>query len=98
MAKKPSKPKIRRSSKLTLTLIAALILIMSVMLQQMGTQLEQARTEQAMYAQRLSQLQEQNAKLAEDIANSDDPDLIEDIARNELGMAVPGEKIFRFRN
>ena len=98
MAKKPSKPKIRRSGKLTLTLIAALILMMSVMLQQMGTQLEQARTEQAMYAQRLSQLQEQNAKLAEDIANSDDPDLIEDIARNELGMAVPGEKIFRFRN
>ena len=98
MARKPSKLKIRRSGKFTLMLIAALIVMLSVMLQRMNTQLDHARSEQAVFAQRLTQLQEQNAALAEDIANSSDPDLIEDIARNDLGMAVQGEKIFRFRN
>lgn len=98
MARRPSKLKIRRSGKLTLALLFALIVMMGVMLRQMNTQLAHARSEQQIYAQRLAQLQEQNARLAEDIANSDDPDLVEDIARNDLGMAKQGEKIFRFRN
>lgn len=98
MARKPSKLKMRRSGKVTLTLLLALIVMMCVMLRQMNTQLADARYEQDIYAQRLAQLQEQNARLAEDIANREDPDLIGDIARNDLGMAQPGEKIFRFRN
>lgn len=98
MARKPSKLKMRRSGKLTLAVLLALIVMMGVMLRQMNTQLAHARSEQEVYAQRLAQLQEQNAQLAEDIANSDDPDLMENIARNDLGMAQQGEKIFRFRN
>lgn len=98
MARKPSKLKMRRSGKITLTLLLTLIVMMCVMLRQMDTQLADARCEQDIYAQRLAQLQEQNARLAEDIANREDPDLIGDIARNDLGMAQPGEKIFRFRN
>ena len=31
---------------------------------------------------------------AEDIANADDPELIEQIAREELGMVVRDEKVF----
>ena len=36
--------------------------------------------------------------LADDIENRDNLDLIEDIARDEMGMVAPGEKIFRFGN
>ena len=97
MAKKRAKLKLRRSNKFVLFLLCFVILMMGVMLQQMNTQLAHARSEYTHYAQRLAVLQEQNAKLAEDIANSDNPDLIEDIARNDLGMASEGEKIFRFR-
>ena len=97
MTKKPSKLKIRRSNKFSLMLLVAIIIMMGVMLQQMNTQLDEARSEMTFYAQRLATLQEQNAKLAEDIANSGNQDLIEDIARNDLGMATRGEKIFRFR-
>ena len=61
-------------------------------------ELEAAREEEAYYAQRLQQLQEENARLAEDIANSDDPELIEEIAREELGMVTAGEKIFIIGN
>ena len=98
MARKPSKLKMRRSSKITLTLLLALIVMMCVMLRQINSQIAGASSEQEIYAQRLAQLQEQNARLAEDIANRENPDLIGDIARNDLGMAEPGEKIFRFRN
>ena len=61
-------------------------------------ELEAAREEESYYAQRLQQLQEENARLAEDIANSDDPELIEEIAREELGMVTAGEKIFIIGN
>ena len=59
-------------------------------------QLEAARAEEAVYAQRLAELRETNERLATDIANSDDPELIEEIARDELGMVEQGEKIIRF--
>ena len=97
MAAKPSKLKMRRSNKFALLLLFAIILMMGVMLQQMNTQLNHARAEQTIYAQRLTLLQEQNNKLSEAIANSDNQDVIEDIARNDLGLATQGEKIFRFR-
>lgn len=97
MAHKSAKPKMRRSNKFVLFLLCFVIFMMGIMLRQMNGQLEHARAEQAHYAQRLAVLQEENAKLAEDIANSGNQDLIEDIARNELGMASQGEKIFRFR-
>ena len=63
---------------------------------QMQGQLEAARAEEAVYAQRLAELRETNERLATDIANSDDPELIEEIARDELGMVEQGEKIIRF--
>ena len=97
MATKSAKPKIRRSNKLALMLLFAIILMMSVMLQQMNSQLDHARSEQTIYAQRLALLQEENDRLAQAIANSDNQDVIEDIARNDLGLASQDEKIFRFR-
>lgn len=98
MARKPSKLKIRRSSMFAIMLLIALSLAMGYVLHQMNTQIDLARAEQAVYAQRLAQLQDTNARLADDIAHSDDPERIEDIARNDLGMASEGEKIFRFQN
>lgn len=97
MARRSVKPRMRRSNKFVLFLLCFVILMMGIMLQQMNGQLQHARSEQMHYAQRLAALQEQNARLAEDIANSGNQDLIEDVARNDLGMAFPGEKIIRFR-
>ena len=97
MAQKRAKLRMRRSNRFVLFMLCFVILMMGVILRQMNSQLEYARSEQMRYAQRLAVLQEQNAKLAEDIANSGNPELIEDIARDELGMAFPGEKIIRFR-
>ena len=96
-AQKPEKPRKKRvSGKLTGLILVVLLFGAAVQLYYMYGQLQAAQEEEAVYAQRLSELQETNAQLAEDIANSDDPELIEDIARDDLGMAAPGEKIFRY--
>ena len=97
-AKQPQKKKRRRaSSKLTLLILAVLLIGIVVQLRAVRTQIEEAEAQQAAYTERLAQLKEENAKLEEDIANSGDPALIEDIARNELGMVSEGEKVFRFQ-
>ena len=98
MAKAKKSQKKRPSSRLTALLLVVLIAGIGVQLINLKGELEAAREEEAYYAQRLQQLQEENARLAEDIANSDDPELIEEIAREELGMVTAGEKIFIIGN
>ena len=98
MAKAKKSQKKRPSSRLTALLLVVLIAGIGVQLVNLKGELEAAREEEAYYAQRLQQLQEENARLAEDIANSDDPELIEEIAREELGMVTAGEKIFIIGN
>ena len=57
-------------------------------------QLQSARDEKNELTRQISELEETNQELEEDIANSDDPEMIERIAREELGMVVQGEKVF----
>lgn len=97
--RKRSVPKKRKDaaksgSKLTLILLAALLVGIGVQIYSMFGQLQNARAEEAVYAQRLSELQETNRLLQEDLDNSGSLNLIEDIARDQLGMTGPGEKIF----
>ena len=94
VAKAKKKGKRRPSSRLTGLLLVVLMIGIGVQLVNLKGELEAAREEEAYYSQRLQQLQAENARLEEDIANSDDPELIEAIAREELGMVSSGEKIF----
>lgn len=95
-AKKAAKK--RPGGKLTAIILLALFLGIGIQFLNMYDRLQEAREEEAVYAAQLADLQETNAKLAEDIANSQDPELIEEVAREDLGMAATGEKIFRFSN
>ena len=85
----------RPSSKLTALILVVLMLGIGIQLYNMQEQLRAAEAEQAAYTQHLEALAAENARLAQDIANSDDPEVIEEIARNELGMGEAGEKVFR---
>ena len=71
----------RPSGKLTALILLVLLVGVGVQLYNMYGQLQIARAEEAYYAQQLSTLQEENQRLSQDIANSDDLDLIEDIAQ-----------------
>lgn len=84
------------SSRLTVLLLAALLLAIGVQIYRMFGQLQEARAQEATYARQLSELQEINRQLQEDLDNAGSLDLIEDIARDELGMVRDGEIIFRY--
>ena len=103
MNRAPAKAKERRkqekrrpSSKLTLWILAALLVGIGIQLYSLYGQMQEARAEEEVYAQRLAELEETNRRLQEDVANSGSLALIEDIARDELGMVSEGEKVFRF--
>ena len=50
--------------------------------------------EEAALAAQIAQIERENAQLQEDLDNADNPELIEEIARNELGMVMQDEKVF----
>lgn len=93
---KKQKPVKTASGKLTVFLLALLLLALSVQIFRMFDQLQAARAEELVYAQQLAELKEANQRLQEDLDNSHSPDLIEDIARDKLDLVKPGEKVFRF--
>ena len=84
-------------SRLAVIILAALLLGAGIQLSSLFSQLQDAREEEAAYAERLADLQETNNRLRQDIENSGDLSLTKDIARDELGMVSPGEKIIRFK-
>lgn len=93
---KQKKEKKRPSSTLTAVILLALLIGISVQIVNLMGQIKTARAEEALYASRLAELEAANSRLEEDIANRDSLDLIEDIAREELGLVSPGEKVFIF--
>lgn len=91
----------RKRRKKSGGLLGGLILLvllfgLGFQLYRMQDQLAAAREEEAALAQQISSLQEENSALEEDIARSSDPEMIEKIAREDLGMVVQDEKVFYF--
>ena len=79
---------------LTGIILLALLFGVGVHLYQLQPQLQAAREQEAALTQQLQALQDENEELADAIANSDDPELIQEIARTELGMVTRDEKVF----
>ena len=94
--KKKPQGSTRPGSKLTVLLLAVLLVAIGAQIYSMFGQLQVAQAEEAVYAQQLKELRTANEQLKEDLENSADLDLIEDIARDQLGMVGPGEKVFHF--
>lgn len=95
-ASRKSQGNARSSSKLTMFLLAVLLVAIGAQIYRMFGQLQIAQAEEADYTQQLNELRATNEQLRSDLANSGDLDLLEDIARDQLGMVVPGEKVFHF--
>ena len=84
----------RASGFLTGVLLLVLLLGVGVQLYRMQEQLKTARAEEEALAREITQVEKENQQLQEDLDNAGDPELIEEIAREELGMATQGEKVF----
>lgn len=86
--------KTKRAGVLTKLVILGLLVYFITVLLSLNGEIAAAEAERdAMKAQVAAQTQT-NADLAEDVALADDPQKQEDIARDKLGLVVPGEKVF----
>ena len=89
----------RKRKKKSGGLLGGLILLvllfgLGFQLYRMQDQLAAARAEEEDLTRQISVLEQENADLEESIARSNDPDMIEQIARESLGMVVQNEKVF----
>ena len=87
---------IKKAGFLTKIVVLALLIAASVTLLRMQGQIAQAQRERQELQQQVSRQTQLNADLQDAVDHSSDPDRQADIARNELGLAAPGEKVIIF--
>ena len=76
-----------------LVLLALMIYAGITLYNQQGS-IQTAEAQQAQLSAKVQEMEDKNAALRADIAAADDPDKLEEIARNKLGMVKSGEKVF----
>lgn len=86
--------KLKRAGTGTKILILVLLAAAATALLSLRARLDQAQADRAELARQVQVQQEENAALADDIAHSGDPDYLEDIARDKLGLLEPDEIVF----
>ena len=86
--------KFKRAGFSTKLIVLILLVYMAISLLTLRDQIASAQVQESELTAQVAELQEKNATLERDIANSDDPELLEKIAREQIGLVLPGEKIF----
>ena len=86
--------KTKKAGILTKIVILALLVYFVTVLLSLNGQIAAAEAERDAVQIQVSQQIQRNADLAEDVALADDPQKQEDIARDKLGLVVPGERVF----
>ena len=84
----------RSAGWLTALVLAGLLAYGCITLLNMKTKVADAAKTEAQLQAQVEAIQESNASLQYAIDNQDDPDTIEDIARDRLGLVMPDEQIF----
>ena len=92
MAKTPKAK--RRSNTMLLLVIAALVVFLGIELVQVGNRLSEAKQQEAALTRQLQQQTQEHQALESDLAKKDDQEFIKDLARDQLGLAEEGERIF----
>ena len=83
--------KLKRAGVGTKILVLILLGAAVTALLSLQAQVRQAEADRDLLSDQVLEQQEENAALADAIANSDDPDYLGDIARTELGLLEPDE-------
>ena len=91
-------PKTKKAGLLTKLVILALLIYLATSLLNLQSRIRQTQAERDALSRQVAEQTLVNADLAEDVANPDDPDRIADIARDKLGLVVPGEKVIVITN
>lgn len=84
----------RRTNPLTLLVIAVLLVVLSVKIVQVYQKVSSAKAEESALTQQLADQQMENDSLRSDLKKAGDTDFIKRLARELLGLAEEGERIF----
>ena len=86
--------KFKRAGLVTKIVILAIIVYAGISLVSLKVQVSDAREARDELQTQVDGVLQTNTELQYAIDHSTDPETIEDIARNKLGLVKPGEKIF----
>ena len=86
--------KVKRAGILTKIIITALVLYTAITLVSIKARTAQLTAQKETLESEVARLSQKNAEYQYEIEHSEDPEIIEDIARSQLGLVMPGEKIF----
>ena len=92
MAEQAKKGK-KRTSFLTMLVIAILIALVGVQLIHLRSQID-ARSQLTALQSDLDTAKQENDALASALEKADDPEFLQELARDQLGYVTPGEKTF----
>ena len=84
----------KRPSTMVLLVIAVLVAVLGIQIVRVYQQLKVARQEEAALSQQLTQQQQENDALRSDLEKKGDESFIKALARDLLGLADEGERIF----
>lgn len=87
----------RKPRKISALVIALVLLFLAAMgwrLNGLRTQLQTARFERDRYQDQVEEMERENKALSDDLEEGVTDEKIQDIARNDLGMVLPGEYVF----
>ena len=86
--------KTKKAGFLTKIVLVVLLVYAGMSLYTIQNQIRSAKDEQEKLAAQVDTLRRENDSLTSDIASSDNPEKLQDVARSELGMVMPGERVF----
>lgn len=87
----------RRSALPTLLALGMLVVLVWQLLT-LGARISDAKAQENALSEEVQALTMANETLSNEIENASDKNLIMDIARSELGLVEPGEKVFYDQN
>lgn len=92
MAQKKTRKK--RSNTVLLLVLAVLIVVVGMEIVNVYGRLRDVRAQEAALTQQMEKKTQENEALRSDLSKKDDPDFIKGLARDLLGLAEEGERIF----
>lgn len=94
MAERSARPRKKRASLLAAAVVLVLLFLVGWQLMRMRTQLAAAQTERDTLAERVARQEQENRSLEAAIDRAEDPEYLQELARDQLGMVSPGQKDF----
>ncbi|MBQ3556642.1 MAG: septum formation initiator family protein [Oscillospiraceae bacterium] len=84
---------VKRAGLLTKIVVLALLIYMATALLDLRGKLQDYRAEQAALSAQVAQVQQENAELSHAVEHKDDPDVLEQVARDK-GFVYAQERVF----